>query len=45
LFTFLSAATFVMVTTLAMVLVSGEPQPPGAAVRPVRRGIRVRVTR
>jgi hypothetical protein len=38
-------ATFVMVTTLAMVLVGGEAQQQGAAVRPARRGVRVRVTR
>jgi hypothetical protein len=45
LFTFLSVATFVMVTTLAMVLVGGEPLQHSAAVRPARRGVRVRVTR
>jgi hypothetical protein len=42
---FLSVATFVMVTTLAMVLVAGEPRQQGATVRPARRGVRVRVTR
>jgi hypothetical protein len=44
-FTFLMVATFVMVTTLAMVLAGGEPQQQAAAARPARRGIRVRLTR
>jgi hypothetical protein len=41
----LMVATFVMVTTLALVLVNAEPQQQGSVVRPVRRGVRVRVTR
>ena len=42
---FLMVLTFVMVTALALVLVSAEPEQQAAAVRPSRRGVRVRVTR
>jgi len=38
-------ATFVMMTTLAMVLVNAEPERHGSVVQPARRGVRVRVTR
>ena len=41
----LMVLTFVMVTALALVLLSAEPEQQGAAVRPTRRGVRVRITR